>query len=127
MQENNRYAAAVEAIDDDSLEEFMGQVNSDQGYSRQKKEDTSNQPHKNVIQIIKNKISRTRPDDYEELKATKAALYGILVRFNDIDVRGNRSVYRKQDPCKIDTFLPSKTDNKVNFSLEGLHKHKMPI
>jgi hypothetical protein len=40
-----------------------------------------------VIEIIKSKISRTRPLLSAELKPTKANLYGLWVRMNDIDER----------------------------------------
>ena len=31
------------------------------------------------------------------------------------------------DYCKVETFLPSKTESNVNYSLQGLHNHRMPI
>ena len=80
-----------------------------------------------MIEIIKSKIARTQPQESEQLNPTKAALYGIWVRLNDIDARQKIRDNRGQDACKIETFMNSRTDSNIRYSKEGIHKHKMPI
>jgi hypothetical protein len=33
----------------------------------------------------------------------------------------------KDGPVKITTYLPSKRDEDTSYSLEGLHKHRIPV
>ena len=63
------------------LDAAMNEVKVDlSGYSKEQKKNESNQRHKNVIEIIKSKISRTKAPDTCELNPTKAALYGMWIR-----------------------------------------------
>jgi hypothetical protein len=62
------------------------------------------------------------------LKPTKAALFGIHVRFADMERRSKKQgKIETQGPVKMTTFLPSRTNDETSYSLEGLHKHRMPI
>jgi len=62
------------------------------------------------------------------LKPTKAALFGIHVRFTDLERRRKKKAREeRQGPVKITTYLPSKRNENVCYSMEGLHQHKMPI
>jgi hypothetical protein len=98
------------------------QFNSAQGPSTAK--------HKNVIQILKDNISRTKPPDESYLKPTKAGLYGLHVRFTEIQSQMKKAAMEhsnRTSSTKAFGYLNSTTDSNVNYSLEGVAKHKVPI
>lgn len=74
-----------------TLLESMELTNADKGQSNAYAGAApKTQKHQNVVEIIKKQLSQKRDDGEQMLKPTKAALFGIHVRFADMERRSKR-------------------------------------